>query len=106
MTTSRRREPGKNRFATLNDNLTSPNKSIESNTVTNTSTDFENINETDTLDIDTSKIKELIGMVPKKKNVAKTYYMKAENVEKLEKFAKRKKLSPSKVINELIEKIL
>ena len=38
----------------------------------------------------------------KKKSVAKTFYMSATNMEKLEKLAKSQKMSVSKVLNEVL----
>lgn len=42
----------------------------------------------------------------KKKSVAKTFYMNATNMEKLEKLAKSQKMSVSKVLNEILNNVL
>lgn len=42
----------------------------------------------------------------KKKSVAKTFYMSATNMEKLEKLAKSQKMSVSKVLNEVLNNVL
>ena len=42
----------------------------------------------------------------KKKSVAKTFYMSATNMEKLEKLAKSQKMSVSKVLNEILNNVL
>lgn len=54
--------------------------------------------------IDISKI--FSNTPKKKKSVAKTFYMSATNVEKLEKLAKSQKMSVSKVLNEILNNVL
>lgn len=54
--------------------------------------------------IDISKI--FSNAPKKKKSVAKTFYMSATNMEKLEKLAKSQKMSVSKVLNEILNNVL